>query len=97
MLLESDGEGMMLCMDVQAGLTNQSSAVCRKRPEQRRQLAQSELCNKLSSGRFQGAAEPSEGSRATLSAENSEEQLRETHLVLMQSVVLASIDSELST
>lgn len=38
MLLESDGEGMTLCMEVEAGLTNQSWAVCRKRPEQQIEL-----------------------------------------------------------
>lgn len=38
MLLESDGEGMTLCMDVEAGLSNQSSVVCRKKREQKREL-----------------------------------------------------------
>lgn len=38
MLLESDGEGMTLCTDVEAGLTNQSSVVCRKRRQQKREL-----------------------------------------------------------
>lgn len=70
MLLESDGEGMTPCMDVDAGPTDQSWVVCRKRREQKRWLRSAGVTQQTLQRWVPGAGERGEGSRRTLSAEN---------------------------